>query len=975
MNKRRSLKSISIVSIATTAVIAAIFFLKSGQLSYLWVDPDQSSFLGQSLQPADSLFALNRYVDAEREFRLALADTAYQKIPPTIAYIQFRLGKSLTRMGREAEAKQPLLSAYKFYRKKHDAYGVSETAYTLGFVTNRLGESEASEKFYLEAIKNSKATGKYALLTDALANLGLNYNLSGENHRAETCYYQVLELARANGDTVTLIKSYVNLASIKSTQKDYEGAIAQNVIVLELSRKFGNKSLEAGVLERSFTNYKESGRFADGMECYQAALAIYTDRGQIREQIALLQRMSGAYRDQGQVEKGMPLMHRALESARATGDSLVICSVLNNLGEAYLNQTKITKAIECNLEAIAIGNAIENGIMASDAHIDLGLTYIWLGDAEQAREHLQTSLDICRSLNDNQGIGISLLKLGSVDEMEENYQGAIEHYASSIKPLTDSDKLSQVCEALWKTGDAYESLGDDQKADDQYQLALKLAREIDDPIRESWVLYRLGELALKRSDVGTALDLAERAIQKAKTTEFPEELGKFMLILKGRCQVRQTKYRSALEVFDIAMIQSETVRGELELDRDKRNYASTVALLFDEKVYCHSLLGQDNEAFESAERGKSRAFLDLMATGWLEGKEEQSKTDDVDKLLRSQLATPYGIADLKRMLPKETTLLEYYQSDSILFLWVINQESFKAYRLPAPRTAVDALVRELREVVRTPGGHEELLSSLYSTVVSTALDGISSKNLVVVPHGTLHYLPFQALRNEEDQCLLELYNISYLPSASVLGYLDPEHRKFMGKLLALGAPAIERNDYGALPFAAEEVRAIGSLLPASNILLGKDASEADFRNLAVRYDLLHFACHNEFKANAPMQAGLLLSPGKGQDGKLEVGEVFELELNAYLVVLSGCETGMGNLSGGDDLIGLSRAFIFAGTPALVASLWQVADESTCYLMTQFYGNITSHGRAEALRLAQLSTRKKYPNLFNWAPFILIGEGV
>jgi CHAT domain-containing protein len=192
-------------------------------------------------------------------------------------------------------------------------------------------------------------------------------------------------------------------------------------------------------------------------------------------------------------------------------------------------------------------------------------------------------------------------------------------------------------------------------------------------------------------------------------------------------------------------------------------------------------------------------------------------------------------------------------------------------------------------------------------------------------------------------------------------------------LLALGNPAGGGADYTPLPLAAAEAQQIAALYSYSRVLTGDQASEEAFKHLAPEYDILHLACHGDLNSAYPMYSGLLLAPGGEEDGKLQVHEIFSLELSASLVVLSGCQTGLGHLTTGDELVGLSRAFIYAGTPSVLSSLWMVEDQSTAYLMSRFYQHLRSSDKAEALRLAQQETRARYPELHAWASFVLIGD--
>ena len=204
-----------------------------------------------------------------------------------------------------------------------------------------------------------------------------------------------------------------------------------------------------------------------------------------------------------------------------------------------------------------------------------------------------------------------------------------------------------------------------------------------------------------------------------------------------------------------------------------------------------------------------------------------------------------------------------------------------------------------------------------------------------------------------------------------------------------------------------ETSEIKKLYPSSSVLLGKEATRLKAKDLSSQHDILHFAAHAELNAEDPLSSAILLAKGNGDKGRLEVREIFELDLNASLVVLSGCETGLGKLSSGDELVGLTRAFVYAGTPSVVASLWKVDDASTAHLMSSFYRNLKTKSKMESLRQAQLemirgkvrpellaqrgvggvgklgqtdAARSQSQNSISvahpyfWAPFILVGDG-
>lgn len=162
---------------------------------------------------------------------------------------------------------------------------------------------------------------------------------------------------------------------------------------------------------------------------------------------------------------------------------------------------------------------------------------------------------------------------------------------------------------------------------------------------------------------------------------------------------------------------------------------------------------------------------------------------------------------------------------------------------------------------------------------------------------------------------------------------------------------------------------INAIYPESVVLLAEDLSKANVLLECPRADLLHFATHGILEPENPLFSSLLLA-----DGRLFLHEIFDLELNADMVTLSACNTALGKLTRGDEIVGLCRGFIYAGTPSIIATLWSVLDTSTTELMVKFYEALkTGKSRSESLREAQLETAQKHPHPYYWAPFILIGD--
>ena len=265
------------------------------------------------------------------------------------------------------------------------------------------------------------------------------------------------------------------------------------------------------------------------------------------------------------------------------------------------------------------------------------------------------------------------------------------------------------------------------------------------------------------------------------------------------------------------------------------------------------------------------------------------------------------------------------------------------------------------------GASEEL----YKLLIEPVRPYIKTKLVYISPDSVLNYLPFEALQ-KNGRYLIEDYVIAYAPSASVLKICMDRNRNRREKVLAFGNPNL-KNPAFRLVHAEDEVNSLKGLFPQVDVYTGDNATERVLQEHGSEYDILHFACHGELNMDEPMLTSLRLAPDNENDGYLHAGEVFDYDLSASLVVLSACNSALGELTSGNELMGLTRSFLYAGVPSIVASLWTVDDRSTAYLMQQFYRNLGTMTKADALREAKLATMKKYPSPFHWAAFCLQGD--
>ena len=343
-------------------------------------------------------------------------------------------------------------------------------------------------------------------------------------------------------------------------------------------------------------------------------------------------------------------------------------------------------------------------------------------------------------------------------------------------------------------------------------------------------------------------------------------------------------------------------------------------------------------------------------------------------------------ADIKQTAARlHATFVEYMVTERQVLSWVVRPDgTVHAAAGDISRTHLTALIDEVRRGVEGRNNIRALsrpLRELERVLVAPAEPWLpaSPDDLVIFsPYGSLSWVPFAALTDENARPLLERHTIAMAPAVSIYRYTAAKRARqsasdARGALVVADPLPPSGSNLPRLPGARVEGARVASHVTSARVLVGSSATEAAVKELARGRRILHFATHGLVSEDRPLSSSLLLAAGDGEDGYLRVSEIFGLDLDADLVVLSGCSTGLGQLSG-DGILGLTRAFIYAGTPSVVVSQWDVDDQATAYLMDRFYAGLSAgRGKAQALRSAQLATRARFASPALWAPFILVGE--
>ena len=484
-----------------------------------------------------------------------------------------------------------------------------------------------------------------------------------------------------------------------------------------------------------------------------------------------------------------------------------------------------------------------------------------------------------------------------------------------------------------------------------------------------------------------------------------------ILFDRGRIAEKEGQRAQAVELYRKAVDVIEGQRATLNTEASKIGFVGDKQAVYQYLVAALLAENRNAEAFEFVERAKSRALVDMLAAkqdfaihtvnaqqvrtllAQANTAESDSRIQGGDaaiagkrslavKLkhdlqtqapeLSSLVNVTYASAkDIQAKLPADEVLVEYYYDDKKTYAFVITRDRLQVVWLEGGNLARD--VKAFREALDSPkdNRHLALSQKLHRQLFQPLETLIAKQNVLVVAHGALHYLPFNALHDGREY-VIDRYRLRQLPSASIMPYLRGTRAGKTGTLLAFGNPDLGDRRYD-LAHAQTEAQAITKVVSGARALVRREATETAFKQQGGNYAYVHFASHGEFNADSPLNSALLLAKDKANDGTLTVGELYSMRLNADLVTLSACETGLGKIANGDDVVGLTRGFLYAGSRSIVASLWKVDDEATAYLMTRFYSALKGTSKREALRLAQIETRKKYPHPYYWAAFQLTGE--
>jgi CHAT domain-containing protein/Tfp pilus assembly protein PilF len=776
---------------------------------------------------------------------------------------------------------------------------------------------------------------------------------------------------------------------------------------------------------------RRTSRYREAQELYERLLSWAERTGDDERRartLGLLGELAGLL---GSYPSSLDQFQQAAEFAREFGDRQAEESYLGNIGAVYFSMGQYVQASIYYQRALTLAQAI--GARSDEGRLlgTLAKVHEELGNLTEAATLFEQAVALARETGDRGSESSNLADLGAVYAQLGDCRRALPLFERTLAIVRDIGPKAAEAEHLEDIGYCQQQLGNYREALAAYEQALAIARATSFLRAEASCLNHLGRLHLSMKDEARAVDSHQRALQLGARIGSPKILWEANAGLAAAYE-RQGRFAESLDHYRQAIEVIEKVRGELDAAESKAGflqskitvYKNLVGLFMNEQAR-EPTKNHEAMALETSERARARSLLDMLA--------------EANVAPERMSAAPLGVEAVQSLLDERTALLEYSLAESGSFLFVVSRDGVRSFRL-APESEIVRLVTELRtalerfDQMREFRRYAQAAERLYQILIAPAADALATKRaLLIVPDGALYYLPFECLLTKATKAgaslqygtlpyLLKDWAVSYVPSAGVLANLrerrrtdaDARSKAFLafadpvyeietkisnsksqtsnrGRRTTNDAREVVRSLFGEevrrglprLVASGREVSGIAKLFKSQETVLylrQAATEEAVKRNEHLgRARRIHFATHGLISEPQPRYSGLVLTldDDPAEDGLLQVFEIFNLKLNADLVVLSACRTGLGKEVKGEGLIGLARAFMYAGAQSLVVSLWRVADRPTADLMVKFYRRLDRDGnKTEALRQAKLQMIQvggRFAHPLFWAPFVLIGE--
>ncbi len=919
-----------------------------------------------------------------------------------------------------------------------DRQGEAEATTALAAVSRRMGRLKQAAELYLGAIPLWQALDRPAREIRAWNDLGLTDWDLGDLPAADTALARGLDLARSAGDAYNAADLRHNQCLVMHARGEIRPALDCYREALELFHRLGEVRDEGTVHNNLGYAFYSLGEPGPAEESYRRALEIRRETGDQPGEAQALNNLAVLFRGLGEIGTALTFYGEAREILAALDDRRQEATALNNLGVAYNSLGEAERARIYFKEALELRRTVEDRRGEIVTLNNLGWLERSQGNPEAAIPSHRQALALARATADRRSEGLTLSYLAEAETATGRPGEAVAEIDEALAVIRQvGDRLFESI-ALRRKGEALTALGDPDGpggAVELFDQALALARAVGNRANEAEILTLraralrdTGRLAEARDDAEAAVAVVEsvrsrlgspdlRSSYLGSRQEAFEVLIDVLMRLDGsrpgegfdRAALEASERARARTLLDFLRASGSEARSMASPDllARRRDLERRLALKADRR---QSLLGSGKDAAGTAgvralevETEQIAAELDLVDA------EIRKQDPRYSGLVQGEAASA---AEIQALLDPGTLLLEYSLGRERSYVWAVEASSLRAFTLPG-REAIERAARALHEALSTPPAPGEDRSRLGADLSRMLLGPVAAelgdRRLAIVADGSLLYLPFSVLPEPtapDTEPLARRHETVELPSASALAAVrrqlagrapaprlaivfadpvfSPNDSRVLAKAAAVRGGSEGSSAPGRLRFSRLEAEEIEALAPPQAL-----TAELDFaanRDLVLSgqlrdYRYVHFATHGVFDTARPELSGLLLSrldaEGRPREGFLGLRDLYNLELGAELVVLSGCQTAMGKEIRGEGLLGLTRGVLYAGAPRVVASLWQVDDRATAELMSRFYRGLWTESLtpAAALRQARLSlaSERRFRDPFYWGAFVLQGD--
>ena len=864
-----------------------------------------------------------------------------------------------------------------------------------------IGDNQHALEFHAEAIETFQKAGNALEEARTLIPSIQPLILLGQYDRAFECAEAARKIFERLGDKQRLGHLEINVGNIYHRQDRFEEGLACYERAYEMLLPFRDSEGLAVALYNMAVCLITLNDFPRALATYQRAREMCVQHGmtllvtQSDYNIAYLYYLRGEY-------------SRAIEMLRATrvkceenGDAHVLALCFFDLSEIYLELNLSTEARDVAHEGYLRFQKLGMGYEEAKCQANEAMALSQVGKAMRALELFdQARVKFVREKNlvwpwlIDLYQAVVLYNEGRLFEARRLCTRAAKFFDTSMLPGKGVLCQLLLARLSLKTGDL-------AAARKECARALERLAALEAPVLRYQAEFLMGQVQQASGDLRGAYDSHQRAREALETLRSSlraEELK--IAFMKNRLEVYECLVDICMKD-DAKENSSEESFGYMEMAKSR----SLAELLVH-----HAQAMPAGEAGQSGLVRRIREMREELNWYYRRLEQEQLRGEDpsperIEKLQKQALehenellralrelpmpqamgsvahdpANDPALTSLDRIraaLPADAALIEYFSLKDQFIAAVLTSEKLEI----VPLTPVSRVVNLLRMLhfqiskFRLGAGYTQEfakplfdaaqahLKELYKEVMTPLRVHLRARHLVIVPHGVLHYLPFHALF-DGDGYVIDSFTVSYAPSAGIFALCQQKASRASGPPLILGVPDAHA------PLILDEVQSVAKILPGAELIVGADANENALRTKGSHSRLIHIATHGTFRQDNPMFSGIRLG-----NAYLSLYDLYQLKLDADLVTLSGCATGLNVVTAGDELLGLIRGLLYAGAQSLLLTLWNVHDRSTADFMTYFYRRFQGEAdKARALQGAMQELRQQYPHPYYWAPFALIGK--